>query len=231
MRIRTIGTFLVTTGLLGACNQPQPVNPVSNIPPPSLVAVSSVVNAIKCELNYTFHDAEVGQLVGTTDDQHTVDGTLHLENVVVDKRSLDGGLEIGSAIKIGPSGNLTTSTTGTQTADVEFKLDIDPTKPAPAQCDTGPDRVTINNGDHPFVTLLRGILVEYGKINSGAPAIQMGKLKYTSNFDVERDVSGGVKLEFLIFSAGQTQERDLTNTQGLELDFDLSKLPPRIMIQ
>jgi len=228
MRLRNFGTFILGTTLLAGCNQPPPVNPVGNIQPPSLVAVSSVVNAIKCELNYTFHDPRIAQLVGTKE-AGAVEGTLHLENVIVDKSTLNGGLQIGSAIKIGPTGSYTASTTGTQTADVKFKLAIDPSQPPPAQCNAGTEQVTINHGEHPFITLLQGILAEYDKIDKGSPTIQMGELDYTSQFDVERDASGGVTLDFLIFSAGQTQERDLTTTQALELDFDLSKLPPKLM--
>lgn len=235
MYLRNFGTILLGTTVLGACNQPPPINPVSNMRPPAVVAVSAVVNVIKCELNYTFtHDKDPSkldplQLVGAVGGKTgEIDGTLHLENVIVDKNTLDGGLEIGSAIKIGPSGNLTRTNTNTQTVDVKFTLEVDPNRPAPTQCAAKSDNKTVYVEGHPFFALLDGIASEYNKINPGSPRIALTELDYTSQFDVESDVSGGVKLEFLIFSAEQTAERDLTSTQSLELDFKLTGAPQKL---
>jgi hypothetical protein len=201
------------------------------LPPPSLVPVSAVVNVVKCELNYTFaQNKDFQALVGATEGKHgSVAGTLHLENVVVRSTTDTAGLEFSPLkITVGPSGTLARKRTDTQAVDVKFTLDIDPALPKPVECVDQTSGARMEIAGHPFVPLLQGILAEYAKINPGDPKIQLGELDYTSQFDVERDLSGGLKLEFLIFSAEHTYERDYTTTQSLELDFNLNTLPVRI---
>lgn len=236
MHLRNFGTFLLAITLLSACGKPPPpLNPASNMQPPGLVAVSAVINVIKCELNYTFthdkdpHKLDPLQLIGAVGGKAgEIDGTLHLENVVVDKNTVDGGLQIGSAIKVGPSGNMTQTNTNTQTVDVKFTLEVDPSHPAPPQCEATSNGRRVEIDGHPFFVLLDGIATEYNKVDAGSPFIKLTDLDYTSAFDAESDKSGGIKLEFLIFSAEKTAEHDMTTTQALELDFKLTGAPQKL---
>ena len=230
MYLRKVGAFLLISSLLSGCQQPGPVTPTS-LPPPSLIPVSAVINVVKCELNYTFaQDKRFQALVGATGDKHgEIKGTLHLENVVAGSTTDTAGLEFSPLkITVGPSGSIVRTRTNTQVAEVNFKLDIDPAQPKPAQCVDQSSGARLEIAGHPFVPLLEGILTEYSKINHGDPKIQLEELDYTSQFDVEEDLSGGIKVEVLIFSAEHTYERDYTTTQALELDFDLSSLAPTL---
>jgi len=230
MSLRVTGLILSGTVLLSACNQPPPPNPIPNGPPPTLVQVSSIVNVVKCELNYTFKQyPRLLPLITEKGKPPKISGVLHLQDVVVNTDAATAGLDIKVLNDSGLSGAYTKKDTGTQTADIKFDLEIDPRKPAPAQCVGGPEAIGIVG--HPFAALLNGIGAEYLKIDVGSPAIQLGELDYTSQFDVERDASGGLKLDFVIFNIQGTHERDLTTTQSLELDFKLSGFNPRLMSQ
>lgn len=231
MSFRVVGITALGTVLLGACNQPPNPNPIGNPHTPTLVQVSSIANVVKCELNYTFtHYPNLMQLIAVEAPKTpTIKGTLHLQNVIVTSDSGTVGFKVPVLNDSGGSGTYTNKNTNTQTVDLKFDLAIDPRKPAPAQCVAGPERVGIVG--HPFVVLLQGIGAEYAKIDTGSPTINLGELDYNSQFDVERDASGNLKLDFVIFTAEGTHEQNRTSTQSLELDFTLTGLGPRFQTQ
>ena len=211
---------------LAACSTVNPTPPATPPAPPSLLPLSDIVNAIKCELGETFADGRyLDTLVAQDKDGADIGATLDLADVAVVSSSASAGVSIpfgGLAISPSVSGGKTDS--AAQSLSIKFSYDLQPGMTAPAFCAVLPVRVK----GRPFVAILDGIRTEYAKIEQGAPRVRLGSVSYTSEFAVEKSVGGGAGVTFLLFSVGGSHSVSHAHKQSLTLDFNLGLAPARI---
>lgn len=228
MALRHASAFLLALPLFACAGQPiQP--PIGNGPPPSLLPVSDVVNAIKCELGDTFaHGKYLDSLIAQDKDGADITATLDLTDVDVRANSGSAGVSIPfGGVTAGGAASGGTTRSAAQTLEVKFSYDLEKDMAVPDFCATLPVRVK----GRPFVTILDGILTEYGKVQPGVPKVKLGTVSYTSEFEVEKTIESGLTVNFLVFSFGATHSNSHAHKQSLTLDFDLGLLPSRLMNQ
>lgn len=228
MRMKTASGACLLSLALSACQDGNVFSPGSAAPP-SLVPVSSVVNAIKCELAETFKDGRFTRDFVRTDREKDEDvrAALHLENVVAGTTSVEGGFEVVPlGITFGPKGSHSRSVSTGQSVDVEFSYDLPVGTELPAFCAMLDENVKVK-GD-PFVVLLESVQKQYASFGKGAPKVQLRDFTYTTEFEIERAEEFGAEVKFLVFSLGAKREQSKTGKQSLELKFDLSGMPPLI---
>ena len=199
------------------------LNSASDAAPPSLLPVSKVVNAIKCELAETFQKRpEFYDLLAEDDEGADIGAELELSNAVT--RSVDGsaGLEVQfGGLGVSADGGASRSRATGQTVGIEFSYDLDRTATAmPAFCATLAQDVRVK-GD-PFVELLAGVQSQYQQLGAGEPRVKLGAVNYGSNFEVDEEASGGVKISFLVFSIGGNRSVGRSSGQSLNLAFQLN---------
>lgn len=234
MRVLSNGFVTSASVLLAGC-QTGPIFGPSIVRPPDLTPVSSIVNAVKCELADTFKDGQyLKDLVKVENGHAEVKGTLALENVVTNTLSGEAGLEVVPAgITVGPTGKYSRSKETGQSVELEFSYDVTGGQP-PEFCKdlalAAPDRVPVLVKGHPFAALLTAVQKQHGYFKAGEPRVKLGTMTYTSSFTIERAVEGGVAVKFLIFSFGVTKGRTASEGQMLKMAFDLSDAPPTLRI-
>lgn len=234
MRRLAIGCLTGAALVLGGCNA-GPIFGPSSAQPPDLTPVSSIVNALKCELADTFKEGNyLKNLVKVENGHAVVKGKLELGNVVTNTLSGEAGLEVAPAgITIGPTGSYGRSTESGQTVELEFSYDVAGGN-APDFCKNpalaAPDNVPVLVKGHPFAALLTAIQKQHSYFKAGEPRVQLGTMSYASSFTIEREVVGGVSLKFLVFSLGVTRGRARAEGQTLTMEFDLSDAPATVQI-
>lgn len=206
--------------LTAACNHDRPAT-ASDVPAASLVPVSSIVNAVKCELASTFaKNRYVETLV-----KPPVKATLTLKEVVARKIEGEAGLEFNAlGVTVGGTGGASRQRTATNSLKVGFEYLVRNDAPVPAFC-AALERSVFVEGE-PFVTVLDGIRTEYSEIQHGDPKVQMKSVEYTLGFEIEKEIKAGVEVSVLIFKVGGSGSRTRTSEQELTLEFDISALPP-----
>lgn len=211
---------LTAIALTAACNHDRPVS-AGDVPAASLVPVSSIVNAVKCELAETFaKNRYVDTLV-----KPPVKGTLTLKEVVARKLEGEGGLEFNAlGVTAGGTGGASRQRTGANSLKVGFDYLVRNDAPIPAFCATL-ERSIFVEGD-PFVAVLDGIRTEYTRIQAGDPKVQLKSVEYSLGFEIEKEIKAGVEVSVLIFKIGATGTRTRTSEQELTLEFDISALGP-----
>lgn len=219
--ITLAGTCLLSLAL-GGCMGTGGERPSSTpATQPSLVPVSGIVNAIKCELGSTFakhpdlYDA-IQQDDATRED---IKAELTLSNTVARATSGEGGVEFSLlGIDVEGSGSASRTRTTGESVTVGFAYDLDP-QGVPVDCSKVGEKYRIEG--EPFAKLLYGMSNQYTQLAAGAPKVKLAEIAYETTFEVERERSGGGKITILIFSIGA--ERTVTRTSGqtLTLTFPL----------
>lgn len=219
---------LFTTGCVG-----EPASPQTSLPPPKLVAVGDILNALKCELATTFHGQGFVRKLLKEDENHpgysSVEGTLTLSNAIAKGSSGEGGLEVQAfGASFGGSGSTARTTTRSNEVAFDFSFAANDTMGVPAFCNDMANKVNgpiVRIEGHPFIAILNGISAEYEKVKSADPKVKFGPLSFTSNFEIENTKEAGVEIALLIFKFGSKRTSAITESQSLELKFDIDKLP------
>lgn len=219
--MKKLAILLVTSSLISGCKG----GPIETTPPPfAPVQISEVVNAIKCELAQTFADGRYKTKV-----KSDISGSLKLTEILAKKTDGEGGveLEIGP-VTLGGTGSASQSRTAQNALDITFDyLDVHNAS-VPAYCSALAQSVYVK-GD-PFVDILDGLVAEYGRIEKGAPKVQLKAIEYSVAFDLEREMGANGEISVIIFKIGGGYSETRTSSRELTLTFDLDKdgLPPRI---
>lgn len=230
MRRLAIGSLAMVSLALTACSN-GPIFSAGSAQPPSLTPVSSIVNAIKCELGETFRNGRFLEHFVKTEKGHAlVKGTLTLDNVVAGSNAGSAGLEVAPlGVTIGPTGKFTRSRETGQSVALEFSYDIDATTAPPPFCANlaalAPDKQPVLVAGHPFIDLLDGVQKQHAQFQTGAPKVKLGTFTYDSAFKIERATEAGVDIKFLIFAIGASHSRTNSSGQELALEFDLGDAP------
>jgi hypothetical protein len=221
MHRRSIGTFGILSLALAGCSNGG-ILTAGDQQPVSLLPVSDVVNAVKCELAETFTKRpDLRDLVLDDPNKADVKGSLELKNAIVDSVTGNAGVTVPIlGIELGPSGSLARSATAGQVFNVEFAYDLGTNDGIPAFCSALATDVQVK-GD-PFIYMLDAIRSQHAKLGAGAPKVKLGSIAYTSAFSVDVERVGGVTLKILVFSLGAKSGRKATDSQSLKLTFGLN---------
>lgn len=209
--------------LLSACDPGGGVDSTP-APPPSLVPVSQIINALKCELGQNFRDhPELLRKIVRATDGADISAELDLENSATIKNEGEGGVEfslLGASVAGSGSGSREKDTG--QSVAVSFTFGLHGTS-APVDC-AALDK-TIRIKDDPFVDLLTAVSKQYESVQPGEPKVTLQKLDYTTSFSTATELSAGGKITILIFSIGATRTASRTTSQKLTLSFPLDFAP------
>lgn len=224
--------YLAITGIcagslcLAGC-QPGNVLSASGARAPSLTPVSSIVNAIKCELADTFSErtlpngtkGNLATLIAPDAKGADVSATLSLANVVVNAKGGEGGLELPvGGVTVGPSVSGSRAHQTEQSYELKFSYDLEPNQGVPDFCANSKVKV---EGD-PFVDMLEGIAAQYELLGKGEPKVKLASIAYASKFEIKEEISAGVKVKFLVFSVGSKATHTNVEKQALTLAFGLN---------
>jgi hypothetical protein len=179
------------------------------------VQVSSVVNAIKCELAETFSKRNYGGRV-----KRSVAGSLKLTEVVAKKVEGEGGLEVElGAVSVGGGGSGSRENSAQSSLNIAFEYNVPRSVTVPSFCSSLQKSVYVQ-GD-PFIDILDGLIAEYKKIEEGAPTVQLKSVEYVVGFDIEKESNANLEAKVLIFKVGGGYTKTATSSQELTLSFDI----------
>lgn len=188
--------------------------------PPSLVPVSGIVNAIKCELADTFaKHPDLYDSIEQDEKNEDIKAELTLSDTVSRATSGEGGVEFSLlGVDIEGSGSASRTRSTGQSVTVGFAYDLDRAGVA-VDCTKVGQKYRVQG--EPFAKLLYGMSNQYNQLAAGAPKVKLSEIAYESSFEVEQETSAGGKITILIFSIGA--ERTVTRGSGqtLTLTFPL----------
>lgn len=222
MKSHVLASTVALATLVSACGHRDGGGRVQPMPRPqaSLISVSDVVNALKCELAETFSGRDyVGTVV-----KDKVEAELSLSVEIKRSTSVGGGIDASvSVVDIGIGVEEANARGQSDKLTLAFEYDVDNNLQSPAFCASLSNDVRVQ-GD-PFVSLLDGLAAEYGQIGLGSPTVTLTKLSHTAGFEVEREVTTDGEIKVLIFKLGGKNATGRSASQELTLNFSIV-LPP-----
>jgi len=181
------------------------------------VSVSSVINAVKCELAETFSkDQFIGKII-----EPKIDASFNLKQVRVKEMTGEAGLEfdLGPAT-IGGTVGATDTRTSSSSLAIDFEYTASNGISVPAFCKNVKKSIYVK-GD-PFADILSGIKSEFSEIQAGEPKVRLKGMSYTVEFEVDRVKEAGMEVSLIIFKLGGGGSRGNTASQELTLKFEIA---------